>query len=259
MNSNETTLYIDGTSLLHALHPFGKLAFVMLTGAVVYCLPGTWLPDAVLLGICAILASAGGVFQATWKFSWRTMVPLSLFMLPIHGLLNPGNHTPLFTWQSITLYREGILFAGTTILQIQCVLAASLLFVFTTHPADLLAALKKAGWSSSIAYLLSCPLLLLPTLRSRIETIQSAQKARGLNVQGNPLNRIRSLVPLVAPLILGAFDEIEQRAIALEVRGFHHKGIKTSLKSVPDSQTQRSMRWLIMGTTLLIILHKMAS
>jgi len=208
-----------------------------------------------LIALIGFLATAGGILHAVWKFIWRTMLPLALFMFPIHGFLNPGNHVPLLSWQKITLYQEGVVFAGTTILQLTTILAASLLFVFTTHPTDFLAALKKAGWPPPIAYLFGSPLLMLPAVRSRIGTIQAAQRARGLDSDGSLLKRVRSIFPLVAPLILGTFAEIEHRAIALELRGFHSKGAQTSLRDAPDSKAQRTSRWLMLAASLLLILH----
>lgn len=256
MRSDGTTLYIEGSSPLHSHHPFGKLALVLLTGVMVYCAPGGWIPDAAMLALIIILTAASGIFPAVWKFALRTILPLSLFMLPIHGFLNPDNHTPLLTWQSMTLYREGLLFAGMILLQLTTIITASLIFVFTTHPADLLSALKNTGCPPSLAYLFGSPLLMLPAMRTRINTIQSAQRSRGLDSDGNILKRIRALGPLVAPLVLGAFSEIEQRAIALELRGFRSQCKQTSLREVPDSKTQQILRWLMVLTALLLLLYK---
>ena len=200
------------------------------------------------------LAATNGIFARSWALFWRTLLPLSIFMLPIHGFLNPNNETVLITWQSLTLYREGLLFGIRTLLQVAAVLSASLLFVYTTHPADLVAALQTAGWSQGLAYVFSSPLLLLPAMRERIETIRAAQAARGLSADGNIFQRTRALFPLLAPLILGAFSEIEERSIALDVRAFNSPGAKTLWRIVPDSRGQRIGRWGMLLLSIVLIL-----
>lgn len=256
MPSGDLSLYIAGKSWLHSLSPLTKLTFVLLTGVAVYCVPGDQWPDAMLLSLNIALAAMSGVFPRVWKFTWRTLFPIALFMVPIHGFLSPENSIPLITYHGIILYTEGVKFAGATILQLAAIITVSLLFVFTTDPADFITALTQAGCSSSIAYLFGSPLLMLPAMRARTSVIQDAQRARGLDSQGSFMKRIRSIPPLVAPLVLGAFAEIEQRAIALELRGFNSSCVKTSLRIVPDSRLQRILRWMMLFACLLLVLYK---
>ena len=247
------SLYVPTNSRLHRLHPFNKLTYIFLIGITAYVEPGD-IPFLLLATLLNLgLAAANGIFAPSWALFWRTLLPLSLFMLPIHGLLNPSNETVLLTWQTLSLYREGLLFGIRTLLQVAAVLSASLLFVYTTHPADLVAALQTAGWSQGIAYVFSSPLLLLPAMRERIETIRAAQAARGLSSVGNIFQRTRALFPLLAPLILGAFTEIEERSIALDVRAFNSPGAKTLWRIVPDSSSQRLWRWGMFVLSIFLI------
>ncbi|NDV22314.1 energy-coupling factor transporter transmembrane protein EcfT [Desulfovibrio sp. JC022] len=256
MQRADLSLFIKGESCLHSVHPLSKLTYVLLTGVTVYCAPGGYLPAAILLGVNLLLAAISGILLQVWKFSWRTLLPLALFMIPIHGFLNPDNHTLLTSYHGVGLYLEGLVFAGRVLLQLAAVLCISLIFVFTTHPADLITSLTQAGLSASFAYILGSPLLLLPAMRERAKTIQDAQRARGLGSDGGVIKRIRSMAPLISPLILGAFAEIEQRAIALELRGFNSARTKTSLRVVPDSATQRAVRKLMLLVCLLLFIYK---
>ncbi len=254
--SENITLYRPGNSALHNLHPFNKLSYVLLTGVVVYCAPGGLKPDAGLLVFNLMLAAWCGILPAVLNISWRTLLPLALFMLPIHGFLYPGNHTPLFSSHGLTIYLEGVWFAVTILLQLATILFASLLVVFTTHPADLISALTRSGCPASMAYLLGSPLLMLPAMRARINVIQAAQRARGLDSEGNVFKRLRFLPTLLAPFVLGAFAEIDQRAIALELRGFSGSGSKTTLREVPDSSVQRILRWLMLIISILLLIYR---
>lgn len=244
-------LFIDRCSRFHQLHPFTKLVFLLLTGTLSYFSGLNIGGLGLLLAAYLLLLTSGGILLPSTKMLVRILLPLALFMIPIHGLLYPGNTTEFFRCINVVVYQEGLSFALKTLLQLAVILSASLLFVFTTHPADLITAVTQAG-GSTLGYLLGFPLLLLETMQERVVTIQNAQRARGLEIDGNIIRRFFSLAPLLFPLLIGSIVEIEQRAIALEVRGFKIKGIKTSLRSINDSIMQKILRWLMLALAVIL-------
>ena len=249
------TLFIEKDSWLHRIHPFNKLCYILFIGVSVYLLPGKWLTDIVLLLINLGFLLTAGIFKSSWKLIWKTMLPLILFMVPIHGILYPENRTVLISVQWFNVYQEGVLFALNTLLQLLVLLIASLLFVFTTHPADLISTVSQTAGSPTLAYLVGSPLLLLPAMGERIATIQSAQQSRGLDTQGNLLKRFYGLAPLFIPLVVGSLMEVEQRSIALELRGFKSKHSKTHVRTIPDSMLQQRLRRLMLILTLCIVVY----
>ena len=60
----------------------------------------------------------------------------------------------------------------------------------------------------------------VPGIVERAGQIADAQRARGLDTEGSPWRRLRGLVPLVGPVLLGSIADVEERAMALEARGF---------------------------------------
>ncbi|WP_320006550.1 energy-coupling factor transporter transmembrane component T family protein [Maridesulfovibrio sp.] len=256
MQTANVSLFCAGKSSIHSVHPLSKLALVLLTGVAVYCAPGGIWPDVGFWVLSSVLAIWAGVAVRVWKFLFATLLPIALFMIPIHGLLYPGNQTVLATYHGISLYLEGLHFAGIVLLQLAAILSMSLLFVFTTDPADLITSLIQSGMPSSLAYVCGSPLLMLPAMRARVKTIQDAQRSRGLDSEGGLLNRAKSIAPLISPLILGAFSEIEQRAIALELRGFRSRCPRTSMRIVQDSAGQRIARVLMILVCVLLLIYK---
>jgi len=252
-HKSHPTLFIEKDSWLHRSHPFNKLCYILVIGVSVYVLPEKWLTDIVLLLINLGVLLTAGIFKPSLNFLWKTMLPLALFMIPIHGTLYPENHMVLISLPWFNIYHEGLLFALNTLLQLSIVLIASLIFVFTTHPADLISTISQTAGSPTLAYLIGSPLLLLPAMRERIVAIQSAQRSRGLDTQGNFLKRCYGLLPLLIPLILGSLIEIEQRTVALELRGFKSANPKTSVRKVPDSKFQKRVRQLMLTLTICII------
>ena len=254
--NSAATLYVSRKTWLHGLHPFNKLTYILLTGVVVYLGPAGWYVEAILLVGNLGLALRGEVAKTTWRLAWRTLLPLAFFMIIIHGFLYPENQTVLFSFHEIHFYQEGFLFALNVLLQLAALLTASLIFVLCTHPADLITAISQAGFPQSFAYLIGSPLLLLPLMRERIGTIQDAQRSRGLDSDGHFIKRFFSLFPLVAPLVLGSLVEIEQRSIALEIRGFSVPGPKTALRTISDTTWQQLLRWTMLLVSLLIIIYR---
>lgn len=256
MKQDELTLYVDGCSWLHNIHPLTKLTYILFVGGVVYTAPGGWVPAVVILLLNLTTGLLCGLYRSIWKFTWRMLLPLAVFMFPIHGLLFPDNHTPLFSLHAVIMYKEGVEFAIAILLQLATVLTASLLFVFSTHPAVFITSLTQAGNPPFVAYLIGGPLLMLPAMRDRIRTIQAAQRSRGLDIDGSLMKRIRSIHPLITPLVLSAFSEIEQRAVTLELKGFSLPGKKTSLRVVTDSTLQRILRWLMLFAFFGLVMRK---
>jgi len=52
-------------------------------------------------------------------------------------------------------------------------------------------------------------------------------------------------------LVFGSLVEVEERAIAIEARGFTSKKVKTSLHEIPDRNLDKLIRW---GLVILIII-----
>jgi energy-coupling factor transport system permease protein len=65
-----------------------------------------------------------------------------------------------------------------------------------------------------------------------------------MDTEGRIWRRVRGLVPLAAPMVFGALSEVEERAMALESRGFTAPGRQTLLRVPPDRLIDRVLRWL---------------
>lgn len=236
------TLYIPGSSFLHGWHPLTKLTISLCSAVIIFTMPGGWLPP-LANGLAAVfLLGRAGLLRPAARLSLRLIGGLAVILLLIHGFLNPSNQNILWSVGPLKLGQEGLIFASLIILRLTAFLFAALILVLATHPARLLQALGQAGLPNSLAYLLGSPLLLLPQMAARVQAIQAAQQARGLETQGRIFQRIRALFPLAAPLVFGALVDVEERSLALEVRGFSASNRKTYLHPLADSPAQRFIR-----------------
>lgn len=240
------SLYVPGDSWLHRLHPLTKLVFTLASVLIIFGGPGGLLSILIPGLLAMLLLWQAGLAWRTARMIFRLLVLLAVSLFLVHGFFSPQNQTELLSIGPLTLGQEGLVYAASILLRLASMLAASLLLVISTHPAHLVQALAEAGLPYKLAYLLGSPLLLLPQIAGRIKVIQAAQQARGLETQGNMLQRARALFPLVAPLVFNSLVDVEERSLALEVRGFSAPNPKTSLNGLVDTTSQRVMRWAML-------------
>ncbi len=237
-----TSLYVDRASPVHRLNPVTKLVALLSLIVIVFALP-YWGSLIVLVSVilpAALIARCGGRLT---KLGGAILLPLVVVLALVQGLTFPGGQTPVWQWGILTVTSEGLMFALTIGARIVCLVLASLLLVLTTHPGDLMSALTERGMSPKFSYIISSTLQLIPSFQDRANAILLAQQARGLALPRNPLRRAGALLPLLGPLVLGMFTDVDERGTAMEARGFGSTARRTSLIPVPDSGAQRIARW----------------
>ncbi len=137
-------------------------------------------------------------------------------------------------------------------------MAGFILFAMTTRPDALMISLKQVGVPSSLAYIIVTTLQIVPRFVTKASTILDAQRSRGLETDGNLFVRSRAVVPIILPLVLGNLMEVEERAIAIEARGFNSNREETSLIEIPDTRAQFILRRIFMVLMILSIIARVA-
>jgi energy-coupling factor transport system permease protein len=246
------SIYEARTSGLHHLHPLTKLLLAISIPIVGLALPGAWPSYLLLFFVVLPLAVWGQVWQRLAQASWNIVWPFAVSVLLIQGLFW-GKGAVLFSLGPLSLKLEGILFAISSVGHIFLVVSSFMLLSLTTRPDTLMLALTQVGLPGSIAYLVATTIQIVPRFQAKATTIVEAQRARGLETEGNILRRSRALLPVVLPLVLGSLVDVEERAIAIESRAFSARRPKTSLIEISDSSAQARIRWLIVGVSVATI------
>ena len=94
-------------------------------------------------------------------------------------------------------------------------------------------------------------------MQAKAQTIIAAQRSRGLDTQSSFVKRVGALVPLVGPLVFGSLVEVEERAIAIEARGFTSSHAKTSLREIPDSRFDQILRGALIVSVILAFMSRL--
>lgn len=238
--TDRLSFYHPATSPLHRANPLTKLVGV-LAGLVMTLAQPAWLPA--LVGLIGGLSVLGRVGRAYLHVAGQLIVPACVFLFAMQSLFLPGGFTVLVEWGWLRLTQESLMTAATNAGRVFWMVSAFTLFMLTTHPADLMSDLGRRGLPHPLVYVLVSTLHLLPHLRHKAQAIMAAQRARGLETEGPWFKRWQALLPLVGPLVFGALAEVEERALALEARAWAANRPKTALRAIPDSPTDRWLRW----------------
>jgi energy-coupling factor transport system permease protein len=247
MRSPDTALlYVEGHTTLHRLNPLTKLTYTGVALGLLFVWP-RWEVSLGLLGLAIFLLAWAGAARRFLAVTWGVAAVFLPSLFIIQGLWHPGNRTVLLTVGPLQVGREGVVFAAELSLRLLAILASSFLLILTTRPSALVEALVARGFPPRMGYALQLSLQILPMMAGTARRIAVAQQARGVGVGVTLLARARALVPLLGPLLRVSLVSVQERAMALEVRGFGAPGRRTALAEQPDRAWERVARWVLAG------------
>jgi energy-coupling factor transport system permease protein len=246
-------MYVARESGLHKLHPLTKALLTLLLLVAGLTLPGNWTGYYLMAFVILPLALWGKIFREFIKAVGIVSLPFIISVVLIQSLFW-GKGTPIFEFWILSPKWEGVMFALVSVGRIILVMAGFLIFATSTRPDMLMISLKQVGAPSSLAYIIVTTLQIIPSFQRKASTILDAQRSRGLETEGNMFVRSRALVPIILPLVLGSLVEVEERAIAIEARGFNSRREETSIIQIPDTKTQIVLRRIFVVTMLLSVI-----
>ena len=239
------SFYYQRDSVLHRLNPFTKLSLVFGLILISFISPFYWTPHIMILAGIIPLSFIGKVSREYLNATIRVILPATGFLFVMQALFQPLGGEELFHIWFLHPTWESTLFAFRNAARVFAMASSFTLFLLTTHPRELMTDLTRRGLPPQFAYVIISTLQILPQMQAKAQTIISAQRSRGLDTESTFLRRAGSLVPLVGPLVFGSLVEVEERAIAIEARGFTSTHIKTSLHEIPDSSADKIIRWVL--------------
>jgi len=250
-----TGYYLAGATWLHRRSPITKLL-----GLGVVLLAAFLLPPLALLPLGLALATLGWAcgLLGTLLRALRIPAVLLISIVVINAVLFPGAEERWLVLGPFALTREGLTFGLVSAGRLLVVFLASILFLVTTLADDLLETLISRGVSHRLAFVVLSAVQLVPRLQARAGAILDAQQARGLSVEGSPWRRVRALVPLVGPVVLGSLADVRERTFALEARGFGARADRTAYRAVVDPPADRWLRLALLIAALGIVVAAVA-
>jgi len=204
-----------------------------------------WLP------VLLILFAVSGEFVKCVK-GCKTVFFVFIVIVIAQSLLVPGGEV-LYKFGFLTIEQAGIQKAislGFMVLDI----AGCFAWLFqTTEVKEIAQALEDAGVNYKVSYVFVSTLKMIGVLSKNSKTIMNAQRARGVETEGNLIVRFKAFIPSMIPLVLSAVTSAEERVLTLEARGFAVDGPKTRIFKLKKSgfEKQFVIIWVII--TLAVI------
>lgn len=109
----------------------------------------------------------------------------------------------------------------------------------TTSNKEIEIALEEANINYKAAFVFASSLSMINILNGNSKTVMNAQMARGIETKGNLFKRAKAFFSTLAPLILSAVVNAEERVLTLEARGFSTQCEKTHLVKLEKSGLEK--------------------
>jgi len=217
--------YAPGDSVIHRLDPRTKVLstlFFMTLLLITHRLEIFLL--FFVLGFVFFIVS--GLNPKLGLKNLRPFLWLFLLTFILNTMFTRGKILWKIPFLNVYITEEGIFQGVFYTLRIAILVILANLLTLTTSPMSLtdgierfLSPFKRIGIRShEIAMMLSISLRFIPILIEEADRIRKAQISRGGSFEGNILEKIKSIVPLVVPLFLSTFRRADDLALAMDAR-----------------------------------------
>lgn len=259
---NDITLgqYYPVDSFVHRLDPRTKILVVLLTMTIFIAtnqLTGFLIALVILFFV--ILKSqipVSLIARNLRPFIWLFLITivLHLFLTTKQG----GVYTIPFL--NVDVPKQGLVLGTMYSLRLAVLIILAALLTLTTSPMELtdalerfLKPLQKMGISThEFTLMITLSLRFIPTLIAEADKLQKAQVSRGASFDGNILQRIKSVIPLILPLFISVFRRADELALAMDARCYIGGKNRTSFKKLVF---HHSDYYVLGGTFLFFLLY----
>lgn len=231
--------YFPAKSLLHSMDARVKL---VLTTAMLVLLFVAGNTVSILLTMASVLAlvAVSHIPVRLYLKSLKPILPIVILTSLLNALYIQGG-VELFSFWIFTVTSKGVFTAVTMSLRIAMLILCSSMLTYSTSPTELTDAIERLFSPLKVfhldvhllAMMMTIALRFIPTLLEETDRIMSAQKARGADLEsGGLMQRIRSLMPVLIPLLISSFRRAGELADAMECRCYHGGKGRTRMKQM---------------------------
>lgn len=234
--------YMPGETFVHKLDPRTKILLTILYIISLFIVD-KFVGYILIVGFLALTVWAS---KLPVRYLFKGLKPV-LFLIIFTAVLNifmvKGTLDSLiYELGFIKIYKEGLLTAAFMALRLIFLIMSTSILTLTTSPIELTDAierlLKPIGKeiAHELAMMMTIALRFIPTLMDETDKIMMAQKARGADFDnGGLIQKAKSLIPLLVPLVVSSFRRADELAMAMESRAYRGGAGRTRMKQLKFS------------------------
>lgn len=239
MNNMMLGRYLPIDSFIHKLDPRLKIGSLLLLLIAVFFDAG-FIGYGILGIFVLIMAMLSKMKPMQIVKAIKPMLIMMLFLM-FFNLLFIQRGNLLFSIGFIKIYDQAILQTAYIFIRLILIIIMTTILTATTKPLDLtlgiehlLSPFKKVGFPAhEVAMMISIALRFIPTLMEETQRIMKAQASRGVEFsEGSLKDKILSIVSLIIPLFISAFQRAEDLANAMESRNYNPEAKRTRYKQL---------------------------
>jgi energy-coupling factor transport system permease protein len=231
----EILAYIHKDGFFHRLHPFTKIAFILLFGLM--SVLSTNLLFLILLVIAVIIIAYGASLGAEVLQQFKLIVVMSIILIGLTIITMPSGETMGYLIPSaipgigghFPITTGAIDFGLVLTLRFMVLICVFQLFVISTQPRDIVHTMERMKIPIDYTLMFIIALRFIPTLQIEGKRIHEAQLARGYNPGTGMLGKVRSVAPIVIPLVSNALSRATVLGLTIDIRGYR-TGLRTRIR-----------------------------
>lgn len=232
------------------LYPTTKFWFVL---GIIMCavfIPGYQFQYSVFI-IIGIVAALGNVLKPYLLLFFKSIFIICLFIFIIQSVFIYHDQI-IWQWHWLSVSATGVQTSLSMTSKIIAIGATLICFFQVTEVKQIAAAMQNAGWPKKFIFVILSTMQLIPQMTALTATITDAQKARGVETQGGLWQRLKSLVPMLGPVVLTAIEQNEERVLTLQSRAFSNQVRPTLMIPMQKTTVDKVVGWVIIVAFCLI-------
>lgn len=234
------------------IYPMAKLAIVLFVVITTMFTPG-YTYQYLLFPIILLLCIFTGIFKKFVSIFMKTIFILVIFIFVMQSIIFPGE-TIIATFGFINVNLEGLMTSLNLTSKIIAISSIFLWFFLSTKNRDFIYSLEKAKMPKKPNFVILSTLQMFDQLKESTVTIMNAQQCRGIEVNGGMIVRIKSLFPIITPLVLSNIEVMDEKVLTLEARGFSLQNKKTSIYFLEKKGSDKFVQYTFLLLTLIYLL-----
>jgi energy-coupling factor transport system permease protein len=231
----EILAYVHKDGFFHRLHPLTKIFFIFVFGMMSILSTNLGFLGILVLALLIISYCANLGTEVLQQF--RLIAIMSVILIGITIITMPsgdllGYMIPIgipIIGGNLPVTEGAVEFGFVLTMRFMILICAFQLFVISTQPRDIVHTMERMRIPIDYTLMFLVALRFIPTLQIEGIRIHEAQLARGYNPGPGLIGKIRSVAPVVIPLVSNALSRATVLGLTIDIRGYR-TGKRTRLR-----------------------------